>query len=71
MAVEGKRVMRAVSLAAAVEFFNIPLFGLISDRWSRNGVYALGSLFLIAFALPYYALLGTRESVCIVVAVVV
>jgi metabolite-proton symporter len=63
-------ILRAVNVAAAVEFFTIPLFGLLSDRTSRRGVYAVGSLFLMAFALPYYALLGTKEPAWIVVATV-
>jgi MHS family shikimate/dehydroshikimate transporter-like MFS transporter len=63
-------VLLAVNAAAAVEFFTIPLFGLLSDRWTRRGTYMLGCLVLIAFALPYYLLLGTREPVWIAVAVV-
>jgi metabolite-proton symporter len=60
----------AVSLAAAIEFFTIPLFGLLSDRWTRRGIYVAGSLFLIGFAVPYFALLETREPVLVVLAVV-
>ncbi len=66
-----RSVLGAVNLAAAVEFFTIPLFGLLSDRWSRKGVYALGCLFLMAFAFPYYAMLTTRQPAWIVAAVVV
>jgi metabolite-proton symporter len=61
----------AVNLAAALEFFTIPLFGRLSDHLSRRGVYVLGCVFLIGFALPYYALLATRETVWVFVAVVV
>jgi MFS family permease len=64
-------LLTAVNVAAAVEFVTIPLYGLLSDAWSRKAVYSGGCLFLIAFALPYYALLGTREPVWIVVATVV
>ncbi len=69
--VETRSVLWAVNLAAAVEFFTIPLFGLLSDRWSRKGVYALGCLFLMAFAFPYYAMLTTRQPAWIMAAVVV
>jgi metabolite-proton symporter len=69
--VETRSVLWAVNLAAAVEFFTIPLFGLLSDRWSRKGVYALGCVFLMAFALPYYALLAMRQPAWIMTAVVV
>jgi MFS family permease len=68
--VEPGPLLRAVNLAAAVEFFTIPLWGLISDHWSRKGMYLLGNLVLIGFALPYYWLLGTREPAAIVAAVV-
>jgi metabolite-proton symporter len=64
-------LLAAVNLAAAVEFFTIPLFGVLSDAWSRKAVYTGGCLFLIAFALPYYALLGTREPAWIIAATVV
>jgi MFS family permease len=62
-------VMVAVNVAAAVEFFTIPLFGLWSDRWSRRGVYLVGCLFLIAFAGPYCWLLNTGSAAGIFAAV--
>jgi metabolite-proton symporter len=68
--VEAAWVLLAVNVAAAVEFLTIPLYGLLSDRWSRRGTYSLGCLFLIAFAVPYYALLETRQPALIVLAVV-
>jgi MHS family shikimate/dehydroshikimate transporter-like MFS transporter len=64
-------LLRAVNLAAAVEFFTIPVFGHLSDRWSRKGVYAVGCLFLIGFAFPYYALLATGQPTWMTTAVVV
>jgi MFS family permease len=63
-------VLLAVNVAAAVEFFTIPLYGILSDYWSRKGMYTLGCLVLIAFAFPYYALLGTGSTLWIVLAVV-
>jgi metabolite-proton symporter len=68
--VETGLILGAVNLAAAVEIFTIPLWGILSDHWSRKGVYLLGSLILIGFAGPYYWLLGTRQSAAIVAAVV-
>jgi MHS family shikimate/dehydroshikimate transporter-like MFS transporter len=64
-------VLWAVNVAAAVEFFTIPLYGILSDWWSRKAVYTGGCLFLIAFALPYYALLQTGEPAWIILATVV
>jgi MHS family shikimate/dehydroshikimate transporter-like MFS transporter len=66
-----ERFLQAVCIAAAIEFFTIPLFGMLSDYWSRKGTYILGCLFLIAFAFPYYALLQTRNATAVLIAVVV
>jgi MFS family permease len=68
--VERGLILFAVNLAAALEIVTIPLWGVVSDRWSRRGVYVLGNLVLIGFAGPYYWLLGTVQPVAIVAAVV-
>jgi metabolite-proton symporter len=63
-------MLRAVYVAAALEFFTIPFFGIASDWLSRKALYVAGNLFLVTFAFPYYALLGTREQGWIMLAVV-
>lgn len=63
-------MLYAVNVAAAIEFFTIPLFGLFSDRFSRRGTYMAGCWFLILFAMPFYALLGTRRPEWILLAIV-
>lgn len=63
--------LRATNVAAAVEFFTIPLYGIVSDRWSRKRTYVAGCLFLIVFAVPYYLILDTREPSWICAAAVV
>jgi metabolite-proton symporter len=68
--VEAALLLGAVNLAAVVEIFTIPMWGVLSDHWSRKGMFRLGSLVLIGFAGPYYALLGTRQPAAIVAAVV-
>jgi MFS transporter, MHS family, shikimate and dehydroshikimate transport protein len=68
--VEGGIMLLAVNLGAAVSFFTIPLYGILSDRWSRRGAYMTGCWFLILYALPFYALLDTRQSGWIVLAIV-
>jgi metabolite-proton symporter len=68
--VEPRQMLFAVNVAAAVEIVTIPLWGLVSDHWSRKGMYMLGNLVLIGFALPYYWLLGTRQPAAIMAAVV-
>jgi metabolite-proton symporter len=64
-------VLLAVNIAAAIEFFTIPVFGMLSDAWSRRGTYIVGCVFLASFAFPYYALLGTGDKFWVSVAVVV
>ncbi len=63
-------ILWAVNMAAAVEVVTIPLWGILSDRWSRKGVYVLGNLVLIGLAGPYYWLLGTLHPAAVVAAVV-
>lgn len=60
-----------INLAAGVAFFTIPLFGALSDRWSRKGLYALGCVLLMAFAWPFYLLLDTAEAGWIILAIAV
>ena len=40
----------AINVAAGIEFFTIPAFGLLSDHLGRRRTYILGCLFLAAFA---------------------
>jgi MFS family permease len=68
--VEERIILRAVNLAAAAEFFTIPAFGLLSDRWSRKGTYIVGCLFMISFSWPYYAMLETRHTLQMTLAVI-
>jgi metabolite-proton symporter len=63
-------ILGAVNLAAAVEFFTIPAFGLLSDHLTRRRTYVFGCLFLAAFAFPYFELLQTRQPALVVAAVV-
>ncbi|MSQ94485.1 MAG: MFS transporter [Gemmataceae bacterium] len=63
-------ILRAVSIAAVVEFATIPFFGWLSDRWSRRHAYLAGCVFLIVFALPYYFFLDTRDPTLIILATV-
>ena len=64
-------MMRAVMIAAAGELITIPLFGVLSDRWTRRWMYMTGCIFLALFALPFFALLETREPIWIVAAIAV
>jgi MHS family shikimate/dehydroshikimate transporter-like MFS transporter len=68
--VETGVMLLAVNVAAAIEVFTIPLFGMLSDRLSRRRTYMAGCLFLMLFAVPYYLLLETRQPELILLAVV-
>jgi metabolite-proton symporter len=65
------RMLRAVNIAAATAFFTIPIWGILSDYWSRKGMYLLGCLLLGCFAVPYYLLLDTRSPAAVITAVLV
>jgi metabolite-proton symporter len=64
-------MLASVNIAALVACFTIPLFGLLSDLWSRKSLYYCGNLLLIVLALPYYALLATRQPGAILLATIV
>jgi metabolite-proton symporter len=63
-------VLRAIGWAAVLEFFAIPVFGVLSDSWSRKGMFVAGCVFLMLFAFPYFALLDTRQPALVVTAVI-
>jgi metabolite-proton symporter len=67
---EGGLVLYAVLVAALCEFAAMPLYGILSDYWSRRGMYMVGCISLLLFAFPYYALLHTREPALVFLAVV-
>jgi MFS transporter, MHS family, shikimate and dehydroshikimate transport protein len=62
-------MLGAVTVAAAVVLISIPLFGHLSDRWSRRKASMAGCLFMIAFAWPFFLLLETRQIVAIYLAI--
>jgi metabolite-proton symporter len=68
--ISDQTILFAINLAAGLEFFTIPLFGLLSDHLSRRRTYVLGCLFLAGYAFPYFAMLQTREPAVVVMAIV-
>ena len=63
-------VLNAITIAAIVELFTIPLFGSISDRFGRRRWYLIGCVLMAAFAFPYFLLLNTASAVPFVLSVV-
>jgi MFS family permease len=49
----------------------VPLFGYLSDKLGRRRVYGAGIILVALFAFPYYALLNTRQSGLVLLAIVV
>jgi metabolite-proton symporter len=64
-------LLNAVMLGSAVQLVAIPAFGALSDRLGRRPVYLGGAFFLLLFAFPFFWLIGTREPVLVILAVVI
>jgi MFS family permease len=52
-------ILNAITFAAVVELFTIPLFGYLSDRVGRRRWYLIGCVLMAAFAFPYFLLLNS------------
>jgi metabolite-proton symporter len=63
--------LNALLAGAAVQFFAIPLFAILSDRIGRRPVYAFGGLGLAAWSFAMFPLLGSGDNASIVLALVV
>jgi len=63
--------LNALLIGAAVQFFAIPLFALLSDRMGRRPVYAMGAFGLAAWSFVMFGLLGSGDNVSIILALVV
>jgi metabolite-proton symporter len=62
--------LNALLIGAAVQFFAIPLFALLSDRIGRRPVYAFGGLGLAAFAFAFFPMLASGDDLLVVLAIV-
>ena len=63
--------LTALSIGGAVNAFTIPLFGGLSDRLGRRVVYGTGAVLGLIWMFAFFPLLGTKQPVLIVLAVVV
>jgi MHS family shikimate/dehydroshikimate transporter-like MFS transporter len=64
-------ILNGILLAAALELFTIPTFGLLSDRYGRKSLYIAGCLFSILFAFPMFWLFDIRNPTIIAVTIAV
>lgn len=62
--------LNAVSIAALIQIFTIPAFGMLSDRFGRRPVYLFGAIFTGAFAFPFFWLIETSSPFLLVVSMV-
>jgi metabolite-proton symporter len=71
LGLERNDLLNNTLVAAAVGFVSVPLFGYLSDIVGRKLVYGTGIVLVGLFAYPYYALLNTRQSGLVLLAIVV
>ncbi|HLL80285.1 MAG TPA: MFS transporter [Ktedonobacteraceae bacterium] len=62
-------ILNAITVAAIVELFTIPLFGYLSDRVGRRRWYLIGCVLMAAFAFPYFLLMNTKVDAVFILAV--
>jgi MFS family permease len=63
-------ILNAITIAAVIELFTIPLFGYLSDRVGRRLWYLIGCVLMAAFAFPYFLLMNTGNNLLFTLAVV-
>jgi metabolite-proton symporter len=63
--------LNALLIGAAVQFFAIPLFALLSDRIGRRPVYAFGGVGLAAFVFVFFDMLASGDNLLVVLAIVI
>jgi len=63
-------MLASVFLAACLSLLTIPLAAHFSDRFGRRLVYGIGVVLVGVFAFPYFALLDTRLTGLVVLAVI-
>jgi MFS family permease len=52
-------ILNAITFAAIVELFTIPIFGYLSDLVGRKRWYLIGCVLMAAFAFPYFLLMNS------------
>ena len=62
-------VLNAITIAAIIELFTIPLFGYLSDRVGRRLWYLIGCVLMAVFAFPYFMLMNSGNAVIFSLAV--
>lgn len=63
-------ILNAITYAAIIELFTIPLFAALSDRMSRRNWYLIGCVLMAAFAFPYFMLMNSGSPALFTLAVI-
>jgi MFS transporter, MHS family, shikimate and dehydroshikimate transport protein len=61
-------IVSALMVATAAQLVTVPLFGWTSDKWGRKPVYMLGAVLSGLAVFPFFAMLQTRDTLMIYVA---
>jgi len=59
--IERSMILTAVTIAASIEVFTIPLYGLLSDKIGRRPVYMFGAVFSGLWAFPFFWIIGFKD----------
>jgi len=62
--------LTAVMIGQAVAVLTIPLFAILADRVGRRPIYIWTSIFMIGWSFAFFALLNTKATPAIILAVV-
>jgi len=65
-----QEILNDTLVAAAVSLVSVPSWGYLSDRIGRRRMYVIGAVAMALFAWPYFALLDTRVSGLLLLAIV-
>lgn len=70
LALDKTLILNAITIAAVVELFTIPLFASLSDRFNRRNWYLIGCVLMAAFGFPYFLLMNSGSAALFVLAVI-
>src|SRR5580704_11191537 len=71
LGVPKSEALSALMLAFVIELFTIVGFASLSDRVGRRPVYLFGALTGVAFAFPFFWMVGTKEWIWIAMAFII